>query len=250
MTATTLTTPNRLLPLQHCLNGRDLGGLTNQNGQRLKTNRLWRTDALSQFAPSDLQLLQTLPLHTIVDFRTETERTREPNAQPSEPTNTLNLDILSGNMAFYMQQIQQQDADARAIMLDMYADLVLHPHAQLQYRHFFALLQEPPQGTLVFHCSAGKDRTGIAAALILAALNVDDDTIMADYLLSNDGLLIKYGHLIAAHPHLKDFLTVSADFLEHAWRLIAQHHGSVSLYLQQVLQVDTQRMQQLYLEAQ
>ena len=102
---------------------------------------------------------------------------------------------------------------------------------------------------MLYHCSAGKDRTGIATAFILEALGVDRDTIMQDYLLSNQFLISKYSHLFEAYPAAYDFLTVSADFLTHAWDLIQQHHGSTEQYLHEVLQVQPERMQQLYLEA-
>ena len=245
----TLNTTSRQLPLQACFNSRDLGGLDNRDGHSIQPQRLLRADDLSSLSHEDSAYLAALPLTTIIDFRSDLERQKKPDLIPTSCQHHLHLDILSGNMEGYMQQMQSTSANARAIMFEIYHDLVLNPHSQAQYRQFFALLQQEQTGSLLYHCSAGKDRTGIATALILEALNVDRDTIMQDYLLSNPYLISKYSHLFEAYPAAYDFLTVSADFLTYAWDLIQQHHGSTEQYLHEVLQVQPERMQQLYLEA-
>ena len=245
----TLDTHSRLLPLQACFNGRDLGGLRNQQGQHIKPQRLLRADDLSSLSDEDLAYLHHLPLHTVIDFRSDVEQSSKPDLLPASCQQHLHLDILSGNMQVYMQQMKEGSAHARDIMLNIYHDLVLNPNSQQQYRQFFSVVQQETQGSLLYHCSAGKDRTGIATAFILEALGVDRDTIMQDYLLSNQFLISKYSHLFEAYPAAYDFLTVSADFLTYAWDLIQLHHGSTEQYLHEVLQVQPERMQQLYLEA-
>ena len=245
----TLDTHSRQLPLQACFNGRDLGGLSNQQGKRIKPQLLLRADDLSSLSEEDVAYLHKLPLHTVIDFRSNIEQSKKPDILPASCQQHLHLDILSGNMQVYMQQMQDGTTHARDIMMDIYHDLVLNPASQEQYRQFFSVVQQSPQGSLLYHCSAGKDRTGIATAFILEALGVDRDTIMQDYLLSNPFLISKYSHLFEAYPHAYDFLTVSADFLEHAWDLIQQHHGSTEQYLHEVLHIHPELMQNLYLEA-
>ena len=245
----TLNTTHRQLPLQACFNSRDLGGISNQAGRNIKTQLLLRADDLSSLSTADVVYLCELPLHTVIDFRSTLEQNHKPDIVPDSCQRHLHLDILSGNMEVYMQQMKDSSANARAIMFEIYSDLVLNPQSQQQYRQFFNVLQQEPQGSLLFHCSAGKDRTGIATALILEALGVERDCIMQVYLLSNPYLISKYSHLFEAYPHAYDFLTVSEDFLQHAWDLIDKQHGTVERYLTEVLHIDLPLMQNLYLEA-
>lgn len=249
MTHSTHTTPaNRFLPLKHCFNSRDLGGIINREGVAIARKRLVRSDDLSSLDQRDQELLSALNVHTVIDFRSHTERAAQPNVLPTSCHHDVHLDLLSGNMGTYMGMMQQQHVSSREIMLSIYQDLVLHPTSQQQYRQFFALLQQPAtQGAMLYHCSAGKDRTGIATALILSALNFDEEVIMHDYLLSNEGLQEKYAHLITAYPHMRDFFMVKADWLQHAWQLIKQQYDSIENYLETVLHVNCQRLQQLYL---
>ena len=244
----TLNTPSRQLPLQACFNSRDLGGLRNRDGLSIQARRLLRADDLSSLSHDDSVYLQSLPLTTVIDFRSEMERQHKPDILPASCQRHLHLDILSGNMEVYLQQMKSASANARDIMFEIYHDLVLNPLSLSQYRQFFAELQQVQTGSLLYHCSAGKDRTGIATALILEALNVDRDTIMQDYLLSNQYLISKYSHLFEAYPHAYDFLTVSADFLQYAWDLIAQHHGGSERYLTAVLHINLDALQTQYLQ--
>ena len=113
----TLDTHSRLLPLQACFNGRDLGGLRNQQGQHIKPQRLLRADDLSSLSEEDLAYLHHLPLHTVIDFRSDVEQSSKPDLLPASCQQHLHLDILSGNMQVYMQQMKEGSAHARDIML-------------------------------------------------------------------------------------------------------------------------------------
>ena len=99
---------------------------------------------------------------------------------------------------------------------------------------------------MIFHCTAGKDRTGIAAALILSALNVDIQDIVEDYLLSNIFLQKKYESYIANDPKLETLFTVKSSYLQYAINTIVEQYGSIKQYLEEVLNVDVALLRAYY----
>jgi protein-tyrosine phosphatase len=106
----------------------------------------------------------------------------------------------------------------------------------------FGLLQGEDQAApLLFHCSAGKDRTGFAAALILFSLGVSPEAVLGDYLASRLCLKGKY-------PSSTGIFSVKAGYLQAALKEIVRSHGSLDSYLKNALDVDQQRMRSLYLE--
>lgn len=108
-------------------------------------------------------------------------------------------------------------------------------------------MQDEVNLPLVFHCTAGKDRTGMAAYLFLYSLGVDEETIFSNYLDSNKYLQGKYGTYIQAYPALAPLLTVDRRFLEAGVKRIREEHGSVEKYLKEVVEVDIDKMRSIYL---
>jgi protein-tyrosine phosphatase len=101
---------------------------------------------------------------------------------------------------------------------------------------------------LLFHCSAGKDRTGFASALFLASLGVDKETIIQDYLLSKKQVEEKYAGFVAENPVLEPLMTVKREYIEAALDLIDKEYGGMENYLTHYLQVDTLKMRKIYTE--
>ena len=132
-------------------------------------------------------------------------------------------------------------------MKDMNILLVTDSACIHQYKEFFKLLQNGDDIPLMFHCSAGKDRTGMGAALVLSALGVDEQTILKDYLLSNTYLANKYAGLKSQYPTISSLFEVKPEFLQAGLDKIKKDHGSVENYLTKVLGVDIQKMREMYL---
>ena len=126
--------------------------------------------------------------------------------------------------------------------------LVSDPPCVRAFRIFFAIVQNNLSAPLIFHCSAGKDRTGMAAALVLYSLGVDEQTIMEDYLSSKIYLSDKYDAFIAKYPRAESIFTVKKMFLQAGINQIKRDHGTVMDYLTKVLKVDIVKMRRLYLE--
>jgi protein-tyrosine phosphatase len=239
---------NRVLSVQGGFNFRDLGGLRTQDGKAVKKDLLFRTDELSNLNSSDLNLLTQLSVKTVVDFRTDQERALSIDRIPSSCKQEIHLDIVAANMNAFMKQIQDGRTDFKDLLMNFYKELALGNNAITQLTRFFEILQNPNNNAVIYHCTAGKDRTGVATALILEALNVSSDDILSDYMLSNFFLKEKYASYIEQNPKLSDLFLVQEDYLHNALDAIASEYDSVNNYLSDVLKVDIDLMKNLYTE--
>jgi protein-tyrosine phosphatase len=116
-----------------------------------------------------------------------------------------------------------------------------------RYRELFALLSNPDNTPLLFHCSAGKDRTGLAAALVLHALGADRETVLEDYLASAEHLRRHYISHIETKPHIAPYMTVREDYLATGLVEI-EKYGGLDSYISHELKVDTEHLRKLYTE--
>jgi protein-tyrosine phosphatase len=231
--------PCRVLPLAGASNFRDLGGYAGHDGRRVRWRRLFRSDHLSALTPDDHARLAALGLGTAVDFRGLAEREAMPYTLPGvqqmwlsiEPTVVQRMDELAA-------EGRPRDAElAAAAMRDLYVRLVDHsaPHFATLFAH---LLQT--DRPLVFHCTAGKDRTGVAAALLLLALGVHRDDVMHDFLLTRMHYRRPAGIMHDTPPEVLDVMwSVQADFLQAALARIDEAHGGVQRYLAERLGLDS-----------
>jgi protein-tyrosine phosphatase len=221
-------------------NVRDLGGLVGADNRRVVWGRILRADDLKNLTPDDRAYLAGLPLRTVMDFRAEQEAARFPDLLPSSVNRYLSRPILAGRQDAGAENFPEDKADA--FMMDIYRHLALNEKPLAVYREMFHLLQwEEEALPLLFHCSAGKDRTGFAAALILFSLGVSREAILRDYLASRPCLAGKY-------PSSSAIFSVREIYLQTALETIARAHGSLENYLEKVLAVDCGRMRRLYLE--
>ena len=237
----------RHLPMAGGVNFRDLGGFPGAEGKRVAWGTFFRTDGLSTLTDGDLAYLDSIPITTLVDFRTAEEDGRFPDRIPPGAKNVLRLPIAPGYMNPEAEKGLEDYESPDAFMLHMYEDLALDRDITATYRTFFASVQNGGDIPILFHCSAGKDRTGIAAALILFALGVDKETILADYESSNGYLREKYAPVIEQKPYLKGLLTVKRLYLESAFALIGREYGSIDAYLETELAVDIAAMRRRFL---
>lgn len=116
------------------------------------------------------------------------------------------------------------------------------------YTQFFALMAASGNAPMLFHCSAGKDRTGYAAALFLAALGVNRQTIVQDYMLSAACLGNKYDAILHKYPNMAPALTVKPQYLTAALDHIDQQYGGMERYLTKNLKVNKEALQEIYTE--
>lgn len=241
----------RTLALAGASNFRDLGGYLGTGGRRLRWRRLFRSDHLAALTEHDQQTLTGLGLTRAVDLRGVAERGAMAYALPGVTQLPLPIEPTVVQRAKELAATGQTlTADvAVALMQDTYRAFVAHNTPQFAALFAQLLDNDTP---LVFHCTAGKDRTGFAAALLLLALGVSRHDVMQDYLLTNSVYRRPSG-LASTAPEaaLRVIWRVQEDFLHAAFQLIEQDYAGMDQYLEQHLGVGPaarQRLCQLYLQ--
>ncbi len=175
--------PQRWLPMEGCANFRDLGGYPNSQGQTVRWRRLFRSDALQELTAADSRLaIEELNIGLVVDLRNTNEAERDGRGPlPGLGVEYRHFPFLEGRG---IPPFTGGDVVER---LSSTYQWLLHNSGLLVGEAVNAIGAADGKG-VVFHCSAGKDRTGMLAALILEVLGVDAETIGADYLLTNEAI--------------------------------------------------------------
>ena len=169
-------------------NFRDLGGLPAAEGRKVKTRKILRSAELNNMSAEDRRaLLEDYELKTVIDLRSANEREQRPNDALS--VKTVELDVLREDekKAAAQQTIWKFEnvEDVHGIMRELYRNFIREDGPRDCYRSFVDVFLQQEAGSVLFHCYAGKDRTGMGAAIMLTLLGVSEEDIMADYLLSN-----------------------------------------------------------------
>jgi protein-tyrosine phosphatase len=173
------------LRLQGADNFRSLKGIPSRCGRRIGGDVLLRADQLHGLTAQDWQALQHLGLKTVCDLRSTGERERYPNRMPDSAIHELHLEVIGDVRAdprlALMLAANPVEEGALGMMLEVYRRLpeMLAPRLPALFELFSA-----DKGSVLIHCTAGKDRTGIAVMLLLHALGVEPEHIMTDYLRS------------------------------------------------------------------
>ncbi len=237
--------------LQGASNFRDLGGYRNAGGRRVRRGQVFRSDHLAGLTPEDHLKLQALGVRHSLDFRGKGEFTLTPYAIPGVQRLALPIEptVIARMQALVAQGVVPTTEETVDLMRETYRDFV-NRNADTFGLFLKHLLEQPnPQ---VFHCTAGKDRTGFAAALLLSALGVDRATIEHDYLLTNQ--LYKRDTRLEGqgHPHVMKVLwQVQPEFLQAAFDAVDAQHGGMRNYLHGAIGLtpqETTALQQLLLE--
>lgn len=238
-------TGERVLPLEGGRNFRDLGGYATGEGKRVKWGKLYRSGTMASLTHGDYEYLGNLGIRMVCDLRTTSERTAEPNKWQEVAKVAYwsrDYEISFGELRKVLAGGAPTGEAARASMLEAYRRL---PFEQApSYRELFKRLaaKEIP---LAFNCSAGKDRAGTAAALILSVLGVPRETVVEDYALSDK--IVDYRRAYSQEQSGRSMLSslppevVTAilgsdpDYIRTALATIDAKHGSVEAYVRNEL---------------
>lgn len=230
---------SRHLSVSGTSNFRDLGGYAGHAGRAVRWRTLFRSDHLADLTPEGLQTLQKLGVVHALDFRGAQERQTQSYAWPQLRIHHHAIEPTVVQQAFALVQAggTLNVADSVTLMQETYRRFVLDNGAQ--FAEFFRLLLES-EGPLVFHCTAGKDRTGWAAALILYVLGVSHDDVQQDYLLTNQYYrrpAAMAARAAQAMPQeiLNVLWRVEASFIDSAYTAVTQTHGSMEAYVREAL---------------
>lgn len=238
MPMTTPDHPDRVLPLQGATNFRDLGGYPGHEGRPLRWRRVFRSDHLGQLTAADRERLAPLKLARSFDFRGVDERAATPYDVPGLRQHALSIEpSVSQRMGDLAASGEALTAAHMAeLMEDLYRRLVTDD--AVRFAEFFGHLLDD-DAPLVFHCTAGKDRTGVAAALLLLALGVPQTQVEQDYLLTNT---------VYRRPHTPDSVLppeaqavmwgVQPSFLQAALEAVHRYPGGLEAYLERRMGLD------------
>jgi protein-tyrosine phosphatase len=212
-------------------NFRDLGGLKARDGRRVRGGAVYRSDHLARLTAEGARALPALPVRFSADFRGVQERAATPYAIEGVRVLPLSVEpsVFRRLNAFMQDGAVPSTEQTVDMMCETYRDFVTEhaPTFGHLLRHLAA--HDDP---LVFHCTAGKDRTGYAAALLLSVLGVERDSIMDDYLLTNRLYRRDPGAEGHGPAHVMNVLwQVQPAFLHAAFDEIDQRHGGVQRYL-------------------
>ena len=198
----------RVLKLEGGCNLRDLGGYRTIDGRVVKPGQLYRSGVMAYFTDNDKRALAELGVRVICDLRRAEERSDEPTQWPDAAVKIVECDSSpeqEGRGELSWRDIASAE-DAQQVMMDLYRNMP----AWLEHR-LRGVFDHLASGhvPLLFHCSAGKDRTGLTAALVLHCLGVERETILADYALTNEAVDLlqfvlkhnKFGAGLATHDH-------------------------------------------------
>lgn len=233
-------------------NFRDFGGYAGAVGA-VRPGRLFRSANHARASEADLDRLGALDIGLVVDLRRPSERRDQPSRRPTgfnaQVIESPHDDGREAPHITFLKSADLTETSGRDFMRRTYAAMPFDgPHRELFSRYFQALANT--EGTAVIHCAAGKDRTGVLAALTHAALGVGRDDMIADYLLTNaavdlerraPGIAVQLERMTgrkASHAAVVAFLGVEADFLDAAFQAMIDRAGSIDGYLQG-LGVDT-----------
>jgi protein-tyrosine phosphatase len=244
--------PARHLNLAGASNFRDLGGYRASDGRRVRWRQLFRSNHLGNVTDGDVVILRGLGLKNAFDFRGTEERATAVCALTEIAVHSLPIEptVVAALRARLAGGVALSTVDAVDVMRDSYRNYVSQNTPR--FRALFAHLLED-RAPLVIHCSAGKDRTGFACALILQALGVPDEVIAEDYLLTNRF----YRREPSAGSDLPDDVrqvlgSVETSFLAAAYDAVGADYGDLETYFRDGLGLGAREratLQASYLEA-
>jgi len=239
-----VTPHDRLVRLKHVHNLRDLGGYPTEGGRQTRWRTLFRADGVYRLSwdhvdvAADLEIVRALGLHTVIDLRRDEEleqRGRFPADELGAQWHHLSVMDLTWDREDPRLQGSVED-----FLTSQYLDML--DHAVDRYARAIRLLALPGAMPALFHCAAGKDRTGLLAALVLGALGVPDDVIVADYALTAEAMerMKAWAEIVSPEwaASFKDqpaaHLAAEPGAMANVLRALEAEHGTVRAYVRSI----------------
>jgi protein-tyrosine phosphatase len=220
-------TLDRFLNLGGSRNFRHMGGYAAAGGTRTRADRLFRSGWFDLQEEEEVRRFGGLGIRQVFDLRSDPERERQPLRLPGDAPPVTSLPITSGSMGAYLDTVSSLDPaeiDCKAAMVSMYREMPREGRAA--FEALFRDLAAGDGGALIL-CATGKDRTGVASALLLTALGVSKADVLNDYLISADvyrgheeefarrhGYEERTGHALGL---FRDVFTVHSGYLDAIW---------------------------------
>ena len=242
----------RLLPMDGAFNTRELGGYKTTDGKSVKWGMLFRSDKLSDISENDQLYLQSLGIKRIVDFRSKGEKTEDPDIIP-EGINYIETPInVDGAMRSKIEAVLKGETnkEVKSFLVDANKEFVTN-YTSVYEDFLRGLIDE--DGPTLFHCTAGKDRAGFAAAITLIALGVSKEDVIEDYMKTNiftkdkiDEMIdkIKLMSLYQADAEiLRPLIGVERIYIETAFKTAEEKYGSLENFIREGLNISDEEIQ-------
>lgn len=263
------------IELKGARNTRDVGQYQTEDGRKVKSKVFFRSGRLDKINRKHLlQFLKENNVRTIIDLRTQIEVNEGRKLQYPEEIDYYHIPVLNQeffgithekNMSKVMFKERKRitsEASGDDYMINMYKSIVFNPSSQRHFRAFFDLLLEYQEGSIIYHCTGGKDRTGIATMFILTLLGVSREDILDDFEASewfnrkyNRSRSIAINSILFFHPRFKEILLAMLHskriYMEKLIEAIEEKYGSVINYLREEIKIDEEKqkkLQDLFLE--
>jgi protein-tyrosine phosphatase len=241
---------NRILAVPGAVNLRDFGGYETTDGARVRSGLLYRSGMLATLTPAGQAALRDLRIGVICDLRRDDERELEPTPFPAHDPMQVHVSIDPDSAVKLREALQ-----SARLSLSERVDYMTEINRELarmhvaDYRRVFDALWAAGNGAFLIHCAAGKDRTGFGVAAIQFALGVPRETIIADYLLTNEAmdfekfilprLRANYGDVDVEEA--KALSGVRLEYIHAALDEVDAQFGSFDAYLERALGIDSAR---------
>lgn len=236
----------RAVKLEGGSNFRDLGGYPTVDGKTVRWGRIYRSADISKLTDADLTILADRHIATVCDLRGPDEVKNSPDRLPAG-AQWVNLPAGSENVRLsQMSQLMNSPTRRDSLMGASYSNTT---HFKAKYKPMFdQLLSLNGDKALLFHCTAGKDRTGIGAALVLSALGVDKAMVLKDYEATNEywtGREQMMKALIGQgmdESRVRGMMAANPVYLEKTFAAIDQQYGSMASFLTQVMELTPKKL--------
>jgi len=252
--------PSRV-PLSGALNFRDVGGYQTIDGKHVKHGRLFRSDDLANLNTADIEQLESLGIRTVLDLRHDYERAKYPNRLPGGDH------IRIVEISVYYPPLDRRESQRKILSGELerghFRQLMIEANRAfaLEFRDQFAglvrIIAASDTLPIVVHCADGKDRTGLAIAILLSAVGVPRETVYQDYLLSNlflenknkrNAFMASLGSMFSIPAsEIRYLVDVRREYLEAAFAAIDERYGSFDAYLRDGLGLDEPTLERLRL---
>ncbi len=244
----------RLIPMENASNFRDLGGIPTKDGRVVKWGKIYRSGKLNKLDSKDLDYFNTLGINTIVDFRDDVEVVKDKTRFPTNrEINKIRTPIgdRSGNMqAELRKQIKSADQktfDSEKFVADVMREFI--DTFAFQYQPFLDLVDDLDKAPVLYHCSAGKDRTGLGTAIILGMLGVDREVILDDFMMSNYyrnkdiNKTLRKTSFVAKQRVTQPLVEVKESYLKAAFEAIDNKYGNMENFLEKEYGYDQKKLE-------
>jgi protein-tyrosine phosphatase len=234
-------TPSRQVPLEGVLNLRDIGGYETEDGRRVRRGRVYRSGLTARATDEDRVRLQELGLRRIIDLRSAQERDEEPTRPWHEDLDLTWVEVADATVPDIREEVRSGRMRGAALVSHLVeSNRNFVRRSSGQFATVLAYLREAERLPVLIHCSAGKDRTGFAVALLLRLLGVPHETVMADYLLTNEatGLEQRLAQMFGAGEEYRPLFEARAEYLGAAFETIDAEFGDFDRFRREALCVD------------